>query len=394
MIINAGEHILFVFDAYSSGHLDNPNVKHLNAYLFEGLDQVMLLAPSVYGEQNALLSQQPVFLKNQAPWTATVAAKITKRNRDYLLTNGAQIEMFWLCRNYLFSLNAKLFADNPVRAFQPRYSLRDWKSNYWRYAKVFDDNRVVADQNAVAAIRMLQQKYITALMQHINSQNVSIANYAETTLQEELTDYFSFEKETHAIFIPGLIRRDVSLLKTSSLVGKVIQLNSNETFDESLLAFHFDAMKLDSSETPGNAMLEFKNLYNILESQFDQSIKNEILALKKLLKDLRFKTALAKWLTKVKKKSRPENAGAYPLYNNECLGSKKLPKICPSRKDITDIVADRIYAKRCAIIHSKDYADQKIIPGSPEEARLDFDLILLRYISDLIIVRTRKSSDI
>ena len=384
MIINIGEFILFVFEAYSSGHLANPDRKNQTAYLFKGLGSSMILAPSMYGEENKLLSQQPVFLKSQVPWCAMVAIKITQENRDYLLSNEAQIENFWLCRNYIFSLNRKLFADSPARVFQPRYSLRDWKSNFWRYGSVFDDNRVVADQNGAKAIRTLQKQYVDALSNAVSTHNINIANYAETSLQEELTDYFSLDKETHSIFIPGLVKNDVPLLKTSSLIGSVAVINAPNSFDRSLLGFHFDAMKLDTSESPGNGMLEFKDLYNILESEFDENL-GEFTALKKVLKDLRFKTALSKWLTRVKGMYKAENTSAYPLYNGEELGSERLPRIYPSRKDITEMIAERIYKKRCAIIHSKAHADQKIVPGSPEEARLDFDLTLLRYISDLII---------
>ena len=387
MIINTGQHILFIFTAYSSGHLDNPDKKHMQAYLFEGLDYPVLLSPNIYGESNELVSLRPLLLKNHAPWSVMAAVEIAAENKNYLHSNEAQSDIFWLCRNYIFALNRKLFSDNPVRVFQPRYYIEDWRSNFWRYATVFDDNRVVADQPSIVAVRQLQSTYVDELSSLVSNSNVKIANYAQTTLEDELTSYFIIEKETHKIFIPGLINQDISLLKSSSLIGNVTRLHVNEEFNKSLLGFHFDGVKLPSSEAPGNAMLEFKNLYNILESQFDKGIIREMDALKKVLKDLRIKRALRQWLIKLKGMYRPENSGAYPIYNAEQLGATQLQKIVPSSPDLMDIIAERIYIKRCAIVHSKAYANQKIVPGSPEEGSLGFDLTLLRYMSDRIISR-------
>lgn len=358
--------------------------KERRAYYFSGLDFAMLVCPFT-GTEDELLVQRPgLYLKTNLPLGGIVYFPSLPEHHNH---SDVSSDIAWMVDSYLFKFNAnRSLSQNMIT---PRLYV-DYANDIPSHGShVFDNARVVATPQANLAITRLNQRYADELIALITVQTtqIQIANYAQTSLVDEVCTHEDFRAESHK-YLNALMQGSLDSLDSSELTKGYEHITCTKKYNRTALSFYLAAMKEPFPNSPGSYIGMFKNFYNILE----YLMKGEGEAhLRAVLQNRVGDSALKDIVIGIKASTHPQSSVLNRMTNGERLSSTQiLPPILESDPDLAATIAERLYTKRNAALHSKKtfrsvLVGHNIRPGQHESSQLDTDLAIIRPIVEIII---------
>lgn len=354
------------------------------AYYFSGLDFVMLVCPFTSAEDELLVQRPGLYLKTNLSLGGVVyfPSLPEHHNRTDFMEDTA-----WIADSYLFKFNAtrSLSHANPT----PHLYV-DYANNIPSHGpNVFDNARVIATSAAKSAITRLNQRYAGELMSLIASEpdHIQIANYAQTSLLEEVCTHENFRAESHK-YLNALVQGSPETLNSSVLTKGYEQITCTKKYNRTVLSFYLAAVKEPFPNSPGSYIGMFKNFYNILEYLMKGEGEG---CLRAVLHDHVGDSALRAIIIGIKTSAHPQSVVLNYMANGEQFsGTRTLPPISENDPDLVARIAERLYTKRNAALHSKKTfraasVDHNIRPGQRESFQLETDLAIIRPIAENII---------
>ena len=357
--------------------------KERRSYYFSGLEYRMLIAPCLLSADELLLQRPGLYLKTHLSLGGIVYFPSMPSSYNESQFND---KVSWIADSYLFKFNS---TRAPSKVPTPRLYL-DYANNHPCHGPyVFDSTRVYADQIAKNRINLLNKKYTDDLLSFIVSHpdSIKITNYGQTTLVEEVCSHENFRSETER-YIEALRNQDLSQLSKSSLTNGFEIIDCGKLYNRILLSFYLSAIKENFPNSPGSYIGMFKSLYNVLEYFMEC---DGIMALKSVLDERLGCTRLMAMISGIKLSTSPHGTIYNIITNGERISSTKtLQPLSETDSNLVEKIAERLYFKRNAALHSKrtyrsQPIDYHIRPGPQEGFRLEADIEIIRRIAEAII---------
>jgi hypothetical protein len=382
---DAAIHTLAIRDSNSLGdRLGNPATwKKWQAYYFTGLEHRMLVCPAVFAADESLVQRPGLYLKTNLPLAGLVYLTGSSANNYW---NTFLDNLAWMADSYLFKFNSTrppFYVQNSPRLYVDHNTFPNHGPT------VFDDARVRATEKARDALGLLNFQHTSALIDFIklNPSEIAVSNYAETSLLEEICTHTDLLAES-LIYVDALVNQNPRLLAVSKLTYGWEQIICTKKYNRTVLSFYLASIKEPVPNSPGSYIGMFKNLYNILEYLMESEGKP---GLRAVLRDRVGTARLEEILLKVKMSAHPQSSILQNLNNGERLSQNcVLPPLSENDADLVEKIAERLYTKRNAVLHSKKThygvpLDHNVRPGASEESQLETDLAIIRPIAEIIV---------
>lgn len=392
---------LNIFPVLQTNRFSNPDFRHQTAYWLTGLANRALISPNYFAQDPPLLTRQTFYLKSSLPLgllsyieSANPPADLRLTEIEYLQTQNLQEELLREANSYLFILNKTLHDKSGWQFTCPRFVINVADNIPHHGENIFDDSRVQATTQAKDAISKVQQETESKITELLNTQlndQIVISNYAETNLTNELCSRKALEEETFDIFVPALQSDNLNSITSqpSSLVTNVRHIQVSKQTHPVLTSFYLAALKEPVPNVPGAYINQFKNLYNVLEYFMPDDGRPELPRLQEVIEKKVGKGNLARITGTFKKNFAPESLVGAPFYREEDFFGMTMKKLVPSQRSLSADIAERIYTKRNAAIHSKKTRRGRpsisISPSLANELNLDFEITLLRVMAEHVI---------
>ncbi len=358
--------------------------KEHRAYYFTGLEYRMLICPIVLATDELLIQRPSHYLKVKLPLGAVIYFPTSPENSNHgqFLDN-----LGWMVDSYLFKFNASRQLARSISTPRLYVNYANSIPNHGPF--VFDNARVVATPSATASINDLNKEYSQAMSSLITScaSEIHIANYAQTTLLEELCSHAKFQVETDKYI--QVIADDIpDRLNSSELTNGFEHIHCSSKFNRSVLSFYLAAIKEPFPNSPGSHIGMFKNFYNVLEYLMDRDGESSLCS---VLRERVGMDRLKAILHDIMTSSHPHSTVLDRIVHGEKLSSHyTLPPLSEEDHDLAAKIAHRLYTKRNASLHSKKYHRSlptmySIRPGPDESGQLETDLALIRPIAEHIV---------
>jgi hypothetical protein len=360
------------------------NWKERRAYYFTGLDYRMLVCPFTFAADELLLERPGLYMKTNLPLGGIVYFPKMPDNYNH---NDFLDNLAWIVDSYMFKFNA-------TRGYSQRVST---PRLYVDYAKsipnhgpvIFDNARVMATPTIKQVIDVLSYKYSAELTNLIMTkpEHIQITNYAETSLLEEVCSHNTFVEESEA-YLKAVACDDPQMLKSNKLTNDFEKISCSKRYNRSVLSFYLAARKEPFPNSPGSYIGMFKNLYNVLEYLMVGDGQAE---LRTVLNDQIGLPRLGGILSQIKTSVQPQSTVFHNLTNGERLSPNRLlPPLSENDSDLAEKIAERLYIKRNACLHSKKIfratpVEYHIRPGPREAVQLETDLALMWPIAEAIV---------
>lgn len=388
-----------LFALNPTGGLFRYDQRQLRAYWFTGLEHRALISPNYFASRQELLTRPPFYIKTNLAYGALLYIdSYPKKNDDtpgfeYHRTLAFSDDLEWEMNSYLFALAVQLNKNENGHSFLPRYVINQVNNIPYHGPSLHDHSTVVASPFIQNQLNSLHLKHISEVRKVIKKyapSHIDIVNNAQTSLGEEMTTYEEFIRETLEVYISALAADTPNEINGSQLVGGLEVVKCSQLFNQNLLSFYMTALRSHTMNTWGSNLALFKNLYNILEYYMEEE---SLTGLQKVINKKVGKGNLAKMLKQIKMNF---NVSTYPgravRVDEDFFGIKILPRALPSSDTIIEDIADRLYTKRNAVMHSKKTFKGSIAPSirpSRQESMLDFEIILLRAMTEHIIMNAK-----
>lgn len=382
MSADAAIHVFSIRDSDTFG--GSATWRKRQAYYFTGLEYRMLICPAVFAEDESLIQRPGLYLKTNTPIAGLVYFPRLPDNANHkdFLDNLA-----WMADSYLFKYNASRPTSHSESA--PRYYVDYANSLPIHGPHIFDDARVFATQEGKQAIDLLNLRYCTELTEFIASHpdQIGVPNYAETSLLEEVCSHSDFLAQS-LIYAEALATDNPQLLSASKLTHGREQITCDKMYNRVVMSFYLAAIKEQFPNSPGSYIGMYKNLYNVLEYLM-QGEGSEPLC--EVLRERVGTERLRAVILEIKDTAHEQSCILSDLNHGERLSSNKfLPPISENDPCIAYRIAERLYTKRNAVIHSKKTfrgqpVDYNIAPGPDEGFQLNTDLAIIRPIAEIIV---------
>ena len=359
--------------------------KKQSAYYFTGLAYRMLICPTVFASDELLLTRPPLYLKANLPICALIHFPELPVNHNH---NDFLDDLDWMVNSYLFKFNSTrppFFVGHSPRCYV------DYANNPPYHGPfVFDSSRVIASPEARDELDLINRKYSNELINVISSQTdkIQIANYAETTLHDEICSHENLLKES-LLYCEAISQVNPTLLERSVLTKGWEHISCSKKYNRVVLSFYMAAIKEPFPNVPGSYIGMYKNFYNVLEYLMeaegeakltDVLMNNRVVGIEKLKQIvLKLKSCLS-----------PQSHLLDVLKNGERLSTScTLPPVSENDQNLAATIAHRLYEKRNAVIHSKKThrgaVKINVKPGPDESFLLEADLAIIRPIAEMIV---------
>lgn len=372
--------------------------KQLKAYWLQGLSHRALLSPNYYASTSALLTRQAYYIKSSLP--LGVMSYIDNfppsssglSGEDYYRTVAFTDDLAWEMNSYLFELTRCINDEENQHTFLPRYVVNQANNIPYHGEHLKDDCRVMVTPQAVGTIEGIHREYVKNLdeiLKQLHPAHIDISNNGQTSLSEEICTHEEFVSETNDIFLKALIDNNPELVKSSQLVGGVDVIECPRLYHPVLLSFYLAALRSHGLNTEGTRLGEFKNYYNVLEFYMISDGQGE---LQRVIEKKVGKGNLSKIVSRIKKSFDQQTVIAQPFYKEEDFYGQRLVKIIPSSRSLSVDIAERLYTKRNAVMHSKKMRNGSLstsINPSIKETTIEFEVALLRAIAEHVITKAK-----
>jgi len=372
--------------------------KELRAYWLRGLSHRVLLSPNYYASTNALLTRPPYYVKSSLPLGAMSyidsfpSPTAGMSGENYYKTVAFTDDLAWEMNSYLFELTKHINDQENQHTRLPRYIVNQANNIPYHGTHLTDDCRVAVTPYASKIIETIHEQYVanlSAQLQQLNPSHIDITNNAQTMLTDEICTHQDFVNETHTIFLEALTSDSPNLIKSSQLIGGIEVIDCPRLYHPILLSFYLAALRSYGMNTEGTRLAEFKNYYNVLEYYMLSDGRAE---LQRVIEKKVGKGNLAKIVSRIKKNFSQQTVIAQPFYKEEDFFGQRLAKIVPSKRGLSTDIAERLYAKRNAVMHSKKMRNglpSTSINPSIKETTIEFEVVLLRAIAEHIISKAK-----
>lgn len=363
------------------------NWKKRKAYFFTGLDYPMLLCPFPFTYDEILIERPGVHFKTSLPLGGVLYFQDLPKyyNRNDFLEDTA-----WTVDSYLFKLNS-FYTPLPLISSSRFYV--DYANNSPDHGpNIFDNARIFATDSIRNKIDLLHKQYSEQLVEILSStpNEINVRNYKETSLLDEICTQKELIIESNN-YLQSIITNKPVLLEKSHFTSGFKHITTSKKYNKTILSFYFAFIKESFPNSPGSYIGMFKNLYNILEYLMKgegQSHLHDVLDIYIGSERLR------NIILKIKESNSPESAVFKTITNGERFSSNcTLPSLSETDDNIIEKIADRLYKKRNAALHSKKTyravpVDYNIRPGIKESFQLETDITLIKPIAEIIIEET------
>lgn len=358
--------------------------KKRKAYFFTGLDYPMLVCPFPLTYDEELIERPGIYLKTNLSLGGVLYFPHFPEhyNRNDFLEDSA-----WIVDSYLFKLNSDY---SPCPQISSSRLYVDYANNRPDHGpNIFDNARIFATDEIKREIDLLHRRYSDQLLEIIgsNPNKINVCNYKETSLMDELCTQSELIIESKN-YLQALINNDPALLDNSQFTNGFKHITVSEKCNKMVLSFYFAFIKEAFPNSPGSYIGMFKNLYNILEYLMEgegQAHLQDVL-------DRHISAERLKNIVKeIKESNSPQSAVYKIITKGERLSDKRsLPPLSETDDDIVKKIADRLYMKRNAALHSKKThkaspVEHNIRPGNKEPFQLETDIVLIKAIAEIII---------
>lgn len=360
------------------------NWKKRRAYFFTGLEYPMLVCPFPFTYDEELIERPGVYYKTKLPLGGILYFRNFPEhyNRNDFLEDTA-----WIVDSYLFKLNSSFEPSSQISSSRFYVDYANNRPNHG--VDIFDNARIFATEDVKNEIDLLHEQYSKQLLEIIvsNPKKINVCNYKETTLKDELCTKNVLINESKN-YLQSLIENKPDLLENSRFTYGFKHIKTSKKYNRIVLSFYFASIKEAFPNSPGSYIGMFKNLYNILEYLMEGEGKSH---LKDVLERYIGAERLKQIVKKIKESYRPQSVVKSHITQGERLSENVLlPPLNETDDDLADKIANRLYTKRNAALHSKktfrnDPVDYSISPGNKESFQLEADIALIKPIAEIIV---------
>ena len=354
------------------------------AYYFTGLEYRMLICPFLSAADERLLQRPGVYLKTNLPLGGVVYfPNLPAEHNEHNFLD----DLDWMVDSYLFKFHATSSASHNEAA--PRYYV-DYANGLPSHGpNIFDDARVIATREARNALDLLSHRYTAELINFIesNPNAIGVANYAETSLLEEVCTHKDLLMETFK-YLDVVAKDNPRLLAESRLTCGWEHVQCSKKYNRVVLSFYLAAIKEPFPNSPGSCIGMFKNLYNVLEFLMEGEGEARLCT---VLHDRVGTDRLKAILNNIKASAHPQSSLLQDLNYGQCLSPNRvLSPLSENDPDLANKIAKRLYDTRNAVLHSKKTfrgspVENNVRPGQQESFRLETDLAIIRPIAEFIV---------